>query len=148
MSVKITKSLLKKIYDLACKATPPPWVNSDTGCITAQCNNDIIAINTVGGNNGQDLDYISAMSPDVAKAMVQEISRLRKDLVLVTKQLNWLAKYCEGEQNCPYLALGWENGRSEWCYCNDSPEDGFECDEDPVECWLKAACEATAGEYS
>lgn len=147
MSVKITKALLRDIDTSSRKASRGPWIIPATGLITSPEGNRTVAMNLT--ETGQaDLDYICTVSPDVGLALVEEIRRLRKENLLLIKQLRWLAKWGQGEQNCPYLALGWRDGRSEWCYCNDSPESGFECDEDPVECWLKAACEAVSGEYS
>lgn len=62
------------------------------------------------------------------------------------KEVDWLAEHCEGKDQCPYMAFQWgdppDNKRPDWCVCTDTQEDGFDCDEDPVECWRKAARKA------
>lgn len=145
MSISITKTLLKNIEDCAQKASQGPWKKPANCLLTSPQGNRTVAMN-LHENGPADLEYIRTVSPDVGLALIEEIRRLRKENALLIKQVSWLAKNCQGEQNCPYLALGWGDGRSGWCCGLDTAEDGFECDEDPVECWLKASSEAVEGQ--
>lgn len=84
----------------------------------------------VCGMNEYWLDALSRWLP--------ELKQLQEAHARLEKEADWLAMKLADEDTCPYL----NNYAPEWCTCLDTPEDGFECHEDPKECWLKAAREA------
>lgn len=82
---------------------------------------------------------------DAAQELKCHLEKCRKDNDRLEKEAQWLAKHCEGEEQCPYLSLQWgETHAPKWCNALDTIEDGFECFEDPVDCWRKVAREAVA----
>lgn len=127
-------------------------------------------IRTNPGLMGANAEYIAAANPTVVLALIAEIENIRSRMSDVEysrkvtgqslyellseaharaerleKEAQWLAKHCEGEEQCPYLALQWgETHAPKWCNALDTIEDGFECFEDPVDCWRKVAREAAA----
>lgn len=63
--------------------------------------------------------------------------------VRLTKMVDWLAEQCaDGANECPYLSYCQDLIVPEhpaYCTCTDSAEGGFDCSENPKECWLKEA---------
>lgn len=74
----------------------------------------------------------------------REQEERKMKLERLEKEADWLAKNCQGEDQCPYLALYRDikgNVRPDWCNCLDNGEE-FDCDEYAPDCWRKAAREA------
>ena len=86
-----------------------------------------------------------AMQSDAAKASRQKLQgQFGKERAQLEKEAAWLAQYCEGQDQCPYLALNWEYNPPDWCQCTDTIEEGFDCYMNPIECWREAARNAIA----
>lgn len=144
--VEIPAELLADLKRKAQKATPGPWAfwilegpllgGNYQVRSHADPDEDFVCRHVESAANAK---YIAAASPDAVLALVERIEKQEKEA-------DWLAKNCQGVDNCPYLALGWENDRPDWCQCTDTVEDGFDCYEDPIDCWREAAREAVEGQ--
>lgn len=81
-----TDQQLDHLTALADAATPGPWHLTDSSAIVAPLTADTIADvwePTAESRNGE---FIEAMSPEVAKALVAEVSRLRAELAAARAQ--------------------------------------------------------------
>lgn len=90
------------------------------------------------------------ISEELTDGAVRERIQLRLNIHEVlqqnerlTKMVDWLAEQCaDGANECPYLSYCQDLIVPEhpaYCTCTDSAEGGFDCSENPKECWLKEA---------
>lgn len=153
MTDRTTEALLAR-RALAEKATPGPWkptIYFDASPYVEAPGDKNVLGNSIAWlcprdpemscQRPRDAAHIAANSPDVVMADINEILRLRAEVERLEREADWLANELEDMDHCPYLA-NWE---PDWCTCLDTPEDGFECNEDFKECWRKAAREALEG---
>ena len=70
--------------------------------------------------------------------------------VQLTRKVDWLAEQCaDGANECPYLSYYQDlviPDRPEYCTCSDTEEGGFDCSENPKECWLKEVDHRVVGD--
>ena len=171
--IEISPEWLAGLKELAEKATPGPWIMGQDGEVYSEDQDDF-PVDIIEGIcvEQSDAAFIAAASPDVVLAMASEIERLNKEIkslreienglsednfslssqyvednkkiAQLEKEAAWLAQYCEGQDQCPYLALNWEYNPPDWCQCTDTIEEGFDCYMNPIECWREAARNAIA----
>lgn len=60
------------------------------------------------------------------------------------KEAEWLAEYGAGKEQCPFFEFQYGDAEPipNWCEGSETAEDGFDCPNDPVECWRKVARKA------
>lgn len=158
--IEITPELIAELKKKAQAATPGPWSSMndpaddfdfDTAFITTKKRHKesrvaiaevgfVDADNEFGDEQRANARYIAAVFPDVVLALLEHMERLEKEA-------QWLAEFCEGEEQCPYLAFQWgeTNSMPKWCTALDTIEDGFECEEYSVDCWRRIAREIAEG---
>lgn len=93
------------------------------------------------------ISYFAGRMAEGRERNIKE-DKLLDEKAQLEKEADWLAKNCEGEDQCPYLAFYRDlqgNVRPKWCNCLDNGDE-FDCDESVSDCWRKAAREAVEKE--
>ena len=139
-----SEQALRERLELAKKATPGPWkesvqiVNGDAvSAVSTACGDEIC--NTYGNLLCDTFDaaHISASSPEVVQADLEEILALRAEVARLRARVRWLSKCAFKDTNrCAKLPgfsrCVWNCG--EWCGAADDLRKG---------CWRDAADMAT-----
>ena len=113
---------LRERLKIAGKATPGSWSLQDKGAIPLVYgpNGERIA---KAVDNLEDTAHIAASSPDVVKADIEEILRLRKEVARLNKEADWLGLRLWGTGGVP-------------------PVEDFDVRADRIKMWRKAARKA------
>lgn len=90
----VSPERLQRIRELAEKATPGPWFNPGRQFIVSAASKDEPIICDVKSEDARnDLAYIAAVHPNVIRAMCEEIEHLRKQVVCLNREAEWLAEH-------------------------------------------------------
>ncbi len=143
---------LRERLKIAGKATPGSWSLQDKGAIPLVYgpNGERIA---KAIDNLEDTAHIAASSPDVVRADIEEILRLREEVARLNKEADWLVKVLSlFTEECPYrFYLNYEERipippvdgcEWQWPECH-------ECDiaqKYPGKCWRETARKAVEEE--
>lgn len=85
------------------------------------------------------------MTPGLRDAAMQKLHDMEfKKLKRLEDEADWLAEYGAGKEQCPFFEFQYGDAEPipDWCEGSETAEDGFDCPNDPVECWRKVAREA------
>lgn len=121
---------LRERLELAEKATQGPWYHTLAAIVGTKKSpedNDATCICFTewgcSGDSQANAAHIAASSPDVVRADIEEILRLRKEVARLNKEADWLGLRLWGTGGVP-------------------PVEDFDVRADRIKMWRKAACKA------
>ncbi len=111
--------------------------------LKALCNWDIGALKVLG-ILPEDMTEVN-MDAGARDAAMQKLQDMEfKKIKQLEAEADWLVEYGAGKEQCPFFEFLYGDAEPipDWCEGSETVEDGFDCPNDPVECWRKVACKA------